>query len=54
MDNKDVQTGIDNTVQFVGTVWGGVESAINVIPPTVLGFIVLALVIVWAWHKVKS
>jgi hypothetical protein len=54
MDNKDVQSAIDNIIDFISTLWNGLEAAIDVIPPIVLGFIVVALIVVWAWHKVSS
>jgi len=54
MDNKDVQSGIDNIIDFISTLWNGVEAAIDVIPPIVLGFIVIVLIVIWAWHKVSN
>lgn len=53
MDNKDVESGINNAIDFIGTLWNGVDAAIHVIPPIVLGFIVLAIVIIWLWNKVS-
>ncbi len=54
MDNKDVEAGVDNTVDFISKIWNGVEAALNVIPPIVIGFIVLAIFIMWLIHKVRS
>ncbi len=53
MDNKTVQTGVNNIVDFIAMLWNGVESAIGVIPPIIQGFIVLALFLIWAFNKVK-
>lgn len=52
MDNKDVESGLNNAVDFISTLWSGVEKAIDVIPPVVLGFIVLIMIGAWIWHKI--
>lgn len=53
MDNKDVESGISNVIDFISTVWNGVEAALDVIPPIVLGFIVILIFVAWLWHKVS-
>ncbi len=54
MDNKDIKASLDNVSDFIAMLWNGLESAIEVIPPIIRGFIVLALILLWAFKKVRN
>jgi hypothetical protein len=54
MDEKEVNSFMNGAVDFLGTLFGGVSAAVDVIPQILLGFIVIFLGLVWLFRKAKN
>lgn len=54
MDDKDVQGFLEWITNFIATVGNGIAAALEMLPPVVLGIIVIVLGIVFLWHKAKD
>lgn len=51
LENSDVESGVNNAVEFISKVWNGIEAFLDVIPPIVIGGVVVVIFILWLWHK---
>ena len=53
MSNHDVEKFINGLVDFLGTIFGAIQAALHMLPPVVLGFILIIAGIFWLIRKAR-
>ncbi len=53
MNDKDVENFLNGLVDFCGTIFGAIQAALDMLPPVVLGFILIAAGAFWLIRKAR-